>query len=102
MAMMRAAASQASAMIPSRSVSTSCMGQAFFRVQPFAGDEQRRDRTSLRTILAKHQFVQRFHWPWHHVELLGFVAWQAMGIQVAREHEMGLVAHVAGREADRT
>src|SRR3546814_5422053 len=83
-------------MTASRSASVSCMA-----LQVFARDEQRGDGTAFGEILAQDQFMQGIEFPWHHVELLGFVARQAFWLQVAREHQMGLVAHVGRREGQR-
>src|SRR3546814_15474215 len=71
-------------MTASRSASVSCMA-----LQVFARDEQRGDGTAFGEILAQDQFMQGIEFPWHHVELLGFVARQAFWLQVAREHQMG-------------
>ena len=46
--------------------------------------------------------IQRLQLPWNHFELLGFVAGQAFFVQVARQHQVRLVAHVRGRQRDGT
>src|SRR3546814_8431047 len=94
--MISASGSRAVSMTAVSSASVSCMA-----LQVFARDEQRGDGTAFVEILAQDQFMQGIEFPWHHVELLGFVARQAFWIQVAREHQMGLVAHVGRREGQR-
>src|SRR5690606_39106245 len=92
-ARMAAAAWRASSITPSRTDSLTGMV-----AQVLTGDEQCRDRAALGKILAQHQFVQGVQLPRHHLQLLRLVAGQALRIQVARQHQMRLVAHVGGRQ----
>ena len=67
----------------------------------FAHDEQCGQRAAFRTILAQHQLVERREFPWHHLEFLGFVARQSLRVEISRQHQVRLMTHVSGRQADR-
>jgi hypothetical protein len=56
------------------------------RRQHFAHDEAGPRASGLGAILAQHQLVQRIQFPWHHFQLLGFVAGQALFVQVFGQH----------------
>src|SRR3546814_20128175 len=71
-------------------------------LQVYARDEQRGDGTAFGEILAPDQFMQGIEFPWHHGELLGFVARQAFWLEAEREPQMGTGAYEGWRKGQRT